>query len=153
MDPVIKVKAFAVLANPARSRHLVWVARDETKQPTTFHRLLGGHVEFGEHAAQAVVREIAEELHVELDGVTFLGVLENVFRYAGEPDHEVVFVYAAVVPDGTVPDDGGWFDDGGPIRVEWRPVDDASKIPLYPDGTQALLEAWVAGTHAGTAAP
>ena len=89
MDPVITVKAFAVLTDAARSRHLVWVARDETKQPATFHRLLGGHVEFGELAAHAVVREIAEELHVELDDVAFLGVLENVFRYAGAPGHEI----------------------------------------------------------------
>lgn len=150
MDPVIKVKAFAVLTDAARSRHLVWVARDETKSPATFHRLLGGHVEFGEHAAQAVVREIAEELHVDLDGVTFLGVLENVFRYAGEPGHEVVFVYAAAVPDSTVPAEGGWFDDGGPIRVEWRPVAGHPEIPLYPDGTQALLDGWVARTHTDT---
>jgi ADP-ribose pyrophosphatase YjhB (NUDIX family) len=151
MDPVITVKAFAVLTDAARSRHLVWVARDETKQPATFHRLLGGHVEFGELAAQAVVREIAEELHVELDDVAFLGVLENVFRYAGAPGHEVVFVYGAVVADETVPDDGGWFDDGGPIRVEWRSIDEESQIPLYPGGTQALLDAWVART--GTATP
>ncbi len=144
MPDTIAVKAFAVLADRARARHLVWVARDETKEPATFHRLLGGHVEFGEHAAEAVVREIAEELHVELAEATLLGVLENVFTYAGTPGHEVVFVYAAEVAGDTVPDDGAWFDDGGPIRVEWRPVDAPAGIPLYPDGTQALLDGWIA---------
>lgn len=153
MDPVIKVKAFAVLTDPSRNRHLVWASRDETKEPAAFHRLLGGHVEFGERAAEAVVREIDEELHVELDAVTFLGVLENVFRYAGAPGHEVVFVYAAEVPDSTVPDDGGWFDDGGPIRVEWRAVDAQSEIPLYPEGAQGLLDAWVAHGGTDTTAP
>ncbi|GAA3701798.1 NUDIX hydrolase [Microlunatus aurantiacus] len=144
MDRMIKVKAFAVLADASRSRHLVWVSQDETKEPPTFHRLLGGHVEFGEGSAEAVVREIADELHHELGEVTLLGVLENVFTYAGAPGHEIVFVYAAVVADGTVPDEGGWYDDGGPIRVEWRPVDGQQEIPLYPDGTQALLDRWVA---------
>ena len=96
-----------MLLNASRSRHLVWVGRDETKQPATFHRLLGGHVEFGEPAADAVVREIVEELHAELAQVTLLGVIENVFTYACAPGHEVVFVYAATVADGVVPEEGG----------------------------------------------
>jgi ADP-ribose pyrophosphatase YjhB (NUDIX family) len=143
VDRVIKVKAFAVLLDASRHRHLVWVGRDETKQPATFHRLLGGHVEFGEHSADAVVREIAEELHTELADVTLLGTIENRFTYAGTPGHEVVFVYAATVADGVVPDEGGWFDDGGPIRVEWRPVDVRTDVPLYPDGTASLIDGWI----------
>ena len=145
MDRTIRVKAFAVLLDGSRSRHLVWVSRDETKQPATFHRLLGGHVEFGEHSADAVVREIAEELATDLAEVTLLGVIENVFTYAGNPGHEVVFVYAATVAAGVVPDEGGWFDDGGPIRVEWRPVDVQTDIPLYPEGTQSLIDDWISG--------
>ena len=121
MDRVIKVKAFAVLLNASRSKHL----------------------EFGEPADDAVVREIVEELHAELAQVTLLGVIENVFTYAGAPGHEVVFVYAATVADGVVPEEGGWFDDGGPIRVEWRSVDVRTDIPLYPDGTQALIDDWI----------
>jgi ADP-ribose pyrophosphatase YjhB (NUDIX family) len=144
VERVIKVKAFAVLLNAARSRHLVWVSRDETKQPATFHRLLGGHVEFGEQAAEAVVREIAEELRTELVDATLLGVVENVFTYAGAPGHEVVFVFAGTIADGVVAEEGGWFDDGGPIRVEWRAVDAHPDIPLYPDGTQALIDDWIA---------
>jgi ADP-ribose pyrophosphatase YjhB (NUDIX family) len=143
----IRVKAFAVLLDRSRSRHVVWVAQDETKRPTTFHRLLGGHVEFGERSADAVVREINEELGTRLEEVVLLGVLENVFRYAGEPGHEVVFVYGATIRDGVVPDGGAWFDDGGAIWVEWRPVDARTEIPLYPDGTQALIDDWVAAHH------
>ncbi|HEY5788436.1 MAG TPA: NUDIX domain-containing protein [Microlunatus sp.] len=143
MDRAIKVKAFAVLLDVSRSRHLVWVSCDETKQPATFHRLLGGHVEFGEHSADAVVREIAEELDTELSEVTLLGVVENVYSYAGTPGHEVVFVYAATVADGVVPDEGGWYDDGGPIRVEWRPVDVETDVPLYPNGSQSLIDDWI----------
>lgn len=144
VDRVIKVKAFAVLLDASRTRHLVWVSRDETKQPTTFHRLLGGHVEFGEHSADAVLREIAEELHITLVEVTLLGVVEDVFEYAGQPGHEVVFVYGATVADQVVPGDGGWFDDGGPIWVEWRPVDVVTDVPLYPNRAQFLIDDWLA---------
>ena len=139
----IKLKAFAVLLDASRTRHLVWLGRDETKQPPQFHRLLGGHVEFGEPSAEAVVREIGEELGTELIGATLLGVVENVFEYAGQPGHEVVFVYAGTLAEGVVPADGGWFDDDGPIRVEWRAVDTDTDIPLYPEGTQRLIESWI----------
>ena len=146
---MIKVKAYAVLLDAARSRHAVWSARDDTKSPPEFHRLLGGHVEFGEHASEAVVREIAEELGVALSDVSLLGVLESIFTYAGEPGHEVAFVYVGELPDDVVPVEGGWFDDGGPIRVDWRAVATDSDVPLYPDGTQRLLDAWV-GTQSNS---
>lgn len=91
----------------------------------------------------AVVREIAEELGTDLAEVTLLGVIENVYTFAGIPGHEVVFVYVATVADGVVPEEGGWFDDGGPILVEWRPVDVQTDIPFYPDGTQSLIDDWI----------
>ena len=99
-------------------------------------------VELGERAADAVVREIAEELGATLLEPRLLGVLENIFTYDGEPGHEVVFVYAGRLAEGDVlPEGGGEFADNGvPMWVEWRPLDDASvDLPLYPDGIGSLL--------------
>lgn len=140
----IKVKAYAVLLDVSRTRHAVWSSRDDTKRPPEFHRLLGGHVEFGESAADAVVREISEELGAELTGVALLGVLESRFTYGGEPGHEVAFVHVGHLPEHVVPDAGGWYDDGGPIRVDWRAVATDTATPLYPEGTQHLLDRWLA---------
>ncbi|GAA3602796.1 NUDIX hydrolase [Microlunatus ginsengisoli] len=154
MQETITVKAYAVLLNESRSRHVVWRGTDPTKRPTDFHRMLGGHVEFGERARDAVVREIAEELGTELSEVSPIGVLESIFRFAGRPGHEVVFLYAATIADGVVPDVGGWFDDGGPIRVEWRAVRTDTDIPLYPDGAQRLIAEWIGtGADGGTRRP
>ena len=58
-------------------------------------RPLGGAIEFGERAREAVVREIREELGVEIREVRLLGVLENLFTLDGQPGHEIVFVYDA----------------------------------------------------------
>lgn len=143
MTGTIKVKAFAVLLDASRTRHVIYLNRDPTKHPAEFHRLLGGHVEFGERSADAVVREIAEELGAELTNTTLLGVVENVFEYAGRPGHEVVFIYGGTIADDVVPAEGGWFDDDGPIRVEWRRVDTNTNIPLYPEGAQQLIDGWV----------
>jgi ADP-ribose pyrophosphatase YjhB (NUDIX family) len=139
---VIKVKAFAVLLNEARDAHLVSRGHDATKSPTDFHRLLGGHVEFGEAAIDAVRREIIEETAAVLHDARCLGVLENRYVYEDEPGHEIVFVYSGRLdPPDPVPVGGGWLSDNDiPIWVEWRPlITDTNAIPLYPDGVDAMI--------------
>jgi ADP-ribose pyrophosphatase YjhB (NUDIX family) len=144
----IQVKAFAVLLNPSRDAHLVWRASDDTKIPPHFHRLLGGHVEFGEATIDAIRREIFEETEAELQDPRLLGVLENRFVYQDVPGHEIVFVYAGELdPPEPVPVSGGWLtDNDAPIWVEWRLLRGSpSAIPLYPDGVDRLI-AQVAAT-------
>jgi ADP-ribose pyrophosphatase YjhB (NUDIX family) len=139
----IKVKAFAVLLNQAADAHLVWRGKDRTKSPTDFHRLLGGHVEFGEAAIDAVRREIIEETAAELQEPQCLGVLENRFVYEDHPGHEIVFVYSGRFdPPDAVSAEGGWLSDNdAAIWVEWRPVvADAIAIPLYPTGVERFIE-------------
>ena len=140
----IKVKVFAVLLDGSGTRHLVWRGADSTKTPDHFHRLLGGHLEFGEPTVVGVEREIEEELGTRLLEPRLLGVLENRFVHEGSPGHEIVFVYAGRLADPeVVGPDGAWMADNGvPIWVEWRPVDDAGlAVPLYPDGLDGLLAA------------
>jgi ADP-ribose pyrophosphatase YjhB (NUDIX family) len=138
----IKVKVFAVLLDGSGTRHLVWRGADSTRTPDRFHRLLGGHLEFGESTVAGVEREIEEELGTRLLEPRLLGVLESRFVHEGEPGHEIVFVYAGRLADPeVVGPDGAWVTDNDvPIWVEWRPVDDAGlDVPLYPDGLRELL--------------
>jgi ADP-ribose pyrophosphatase YjhB (NUDIX family) len=138
----VRVKAMTYLPNAAGTHHAVLKGVDPS-DGHTFHRLLGGSVELGERSAEAVVREIAEELRATLLEPRLLGVLENVFTYDGEIGHEVVFVYAGRLAEGdVVPPEGGWYDDvGTPMWVEWRRCgeDDADALPLYPDGVGELM--------------
>jgi ADP-ribose pyrophosphatase YjhB (NUDIX family) len=141
----IRVKAMAYLPNAAGTHHAVLRGHNPDGD-RVFHRLIGGSVELGERAAEAVVREVAEELKATLVEPELLGVVENVFRFAGELGHEVVFVYAGRLAEGdVVPPEGGWYDDlGTPMWVEWRPVADPAEggddaLPLYPDGLGTLL--------------
>jgi ADP-ribose pyrophosphatase YjhB (NUDIX family) len=140
----IRVKAMAYLPNAAGTHHAV-LRGEDPGEGRVFHRLLGGGVELGERSVEAVVREIAEELHATLLEPRLLGVLENVFTYDGELGHEVVFVYAGRLAEGdVVPPAGGWYDDvGTPMWVEWRPLEPdptAEALPLYPDGAGTLLQ-------------
>jgi ADP-ribose pyrophosphatase YjhB (NUDIX family) len=71
---------------------LVHESYDSVKQ-VGFARPLGGGIDFGETSEAAAIREIKEELGVDITGVKLLGIVENIFVYEGEPGHEVVFIY------------------------------------------------------------
>ena len=71
---------------------LVHESYDSVKE-RGFARPLGGGVDFGETSADAAIREIKEELGLDIAEVKLLGIVENIFIYEGEPGHEIVFVY------------------------------------------------------------
>lgn len=142
----IRTKAMAILFNAARTHHAVIRWTDASKDPPDFHRLVGGSVELGERSVDAVVREIGEELGTTLLAPRLLGVLENVFVFEGESGHEIVFVYAGELADpDVIPPGGGWFQDNGePMFVEWRAVEDSGHLwPLYPGGVGDLARSLV----------
>ncbi len=56
--------------------------------------LPGGHVDFGESAGAALVREIQEEMGVESHATEFLGAVEHTFEQKGETHCEVNLVFS-----------------------------------------------------------
>jgi ADP-ribose pyrophosphatase YjhB (NUDIX family) len=105
-----------------------------------FHRLLGGHVEFGERAADTLRREFVEEIGQVITSVQLLGVLENLFTWRGRPQHEVVFVFSAQFADSAAYEIGEQRvldDDRQYTRVVWRQQRLVSP-PLYPEGVSEL---------------
>jgi ADP-ribose pyrophosphatase YjhB (NUDIX family) len=106
-----------------------------------FHRPLGGHVEFGEYAAQTVHREFGEEIGQPLTDVRLLGVLENIFPWRGHTEHEIVFIFAAAFADPAayeIAEQRIRDEAEGRTRVIWRPGD-AVLPPMYPDGVLDLV--------------
>lgn len=121
---------------------LVVVGQDRAKQQT-FYRPPGGHIEFGELGAAAVVREIREELHCGLEAVRFIGFLENLFTYRGKPGHELVLLYDGRLDDGSFYERESFSGVEGEFEFEcvWRSPQEAAAEgrPLYPDGLAELL--------------
>ena len=108
-------------------------------------RPLGGSIEFGERAREAVVREIREELGVEIREVRLLGVLENLFTLDGQQGHEVVFVFDARFVDESLYQreklpftEAGW--SSGDAR--WFDLTKAAQDParLAPEALLEFLE-------------
>jgi ADP-ribose pyrophosphatase YjhB (NUDIX family) len=132
----------------------ILVGRHETGEDV-FYRPLGGGIEVGEYAQDAVAREIREELGLEIEPIRRRAVLENVFTYRGEQAHEIVFVVeSAFVDDAAyrresfVAEEGS-AGDSDERRAETQAVQPATWVavdhftgdaaPLYPAGLLDVL--------------
>jgi 8-oxo-dGTP pyrophosphatase MutT (NUDIX family) len=96
-------------------------------QGDAFWALPGGGIEPGESAAQALARELHEELGVDLGLPISLGALavvaENFFSYAGVAHHEIgLYLHASPLP-------------GNPLVVTAGPYDGV-------EGSRRLIFAW-----------
>lgn len=110
-----------------------------------FYRPPGGGIEFGETSESALCREWREELETELVQTEYLGALENVFTYEGQPGHEIILVHRVELADeerfraDTV---AGAESDGTPYIARWLPLDEvrSGAAILYPTGLLELLD-------------
>jgi ADP-ribose pyrophosphatase YjhB (NUDIX family) len=116
---------------------------DDTQKGERYCRPPGGAIEFGERAADALRREIREEVHTEITEPTLLGVLENTFQLEGVPKHELVFVFDTAFSDDALYQlaEVPLFEPGWHGRLTWEPIGAfrRGRIPLYPDGLLSLL--------------
>ncbi len=137
-----------VAAHSDSSRHLVSLNAPTIENPLGFHRLIGGGVERGETHEEALRREVQEELQADIVDLTFLGVVENIFRYNGELGHEIVALYSGRLSPEPAPEGGTLTEsDGSIVPILWRPFDDTDvSIPLYP----SAADGWIhdVGAHA-----
>lgn len=97
----------------------------------------GGQVMFGETAAQAIERELIEEVGVKAKVGEFLAVGELFFPVGERTIHQLFLQFAATLPDDALTDDVTpgleLGRDGGPkLRFEWVDIDRLREIPLYP---------------------
>ncbi|MDP3052122.1 MAG: NUDIX domain-containing protein [bacterium] len=86
----IKIKAMCLVEHERKL--LLAGGYDEIKKEK-FFRVLGGSINFGEKAEDALRREIKEELDSGIENLQFLTVVENVFTYNGQEGHEITFLY------------------------------------------------------------
>ena len=108
-----------------------------------FYRPPGGGIENGERAAEAMRRELHEELDVDIPDSQLLGVVENIFDYGGETKHEIVFLFRATVRDKrltSVPE-LQIVDNTFTFRAVWHPLDALirGEVRLYPEEVQQRL--------------
>ncbi|GLI26214.1 NUDIX hydrolase [Agromyces rhizosphaerae] len=126
---------------PVRDGHVLVLDGNDSVKGLAFHRAIGGGIEFGETAEEALRREFVEELGVALGRVELLEVVENIFTYEGTPGHEIAHVFAVESAEiDAIPLDARLhvLDQGSPIR--WVPIRETPD-PFFPHGVAELLHA------------
>jgi ADP-ribose pyrophosphatase YjhB (NUDIX family) len=93
-----------------------------------------------------VAREIREELGAEIADIRFLGVIENIFTYAGSKGHEIMLFYSARLVEERfyMQESVLGHDDDGEFVARWVSLDAARRAtaePVYPEGLVDLIEA------------
>ena len=128
--------------------HVLLAEGHDAVKGKTFYRGLGGEVEFGDHADDAVVRELLEELDRAVEVRALLGVIENHFVFEGEPGHEIVFEYVLEFAPGAAPADLKPLEarEGKAIfTAKWIPLAEvmADMQQTYPEGMRDRLAGWL----------
>ena len=127
---------------PVKDAHVLALFGRDSVRGLDFLRAIGGGIEFGERADEALHREFMEEVGVRLDSATRIGVYDNIFTYEGEAAHEIAHVYAVTSSElDAVSLDAELevLDEGSPIR--WVPIERirSGEIPLFPSGAPEAL--------------
>lgn len=112
--------------------------------PINFYFLPGGHVEHGEAAQDAVIREFIEETESHCSIKRFLDCLE----YSFEPghssichNHEYNFVFELQSDDLKVEYPLAQLEDH--IALVWMPLAELSKIDFRAEPLRELLPQWI----------
>jgi ADP-ribose pyrophosphatase YjhB (NUDIX family) len=103
----------------------------------------GGRVELGEPAAEALRREMREELGTGLTVQSLLWLIENFYRDDGTNFHELALYFRVAFPAGSGlygrPDRFHGDEEGMRLIFRWFPVDGLEEVTLYPTFLRTAL--------------
>jgi 8-oxo-dGTP pyrophosphatase MutT (NUDIX family) len=137
-----RVVALALIRRPGTREILVSNSRDEFAG-VRFQRPFGGGVDFGERGDEALRRELAEELGIELGKARLIGAVENLFVFEGQPGHEILLLYETEFADASLYEKDRFEGvEAEPKTGVWRDLDNPrTDLPLYPPGLAGHIAA------------
>ena len=134
--------ALAIIRRPD-GKILVDKGSDPTRN-LIFYRAPGGGIDFGEQAHDAVVREVMEEMQLEIRAVNTWKVVENIFTYKNKLMHEMLFLVQCEFVDSSMysKDQHPHIEPGRETTyATWKSLDDieAEGAVLVPEAMRELF--------------
>ena len=134
-ENTIKVKA---LCNFKRNDSIFVFEYPDSVKGDYYYRPIGGTVNFGEKAIDALHREINEELGTSIVNPKLEHVFENIFVCDGFKGHEIVFMYSASFTENRFYEKDEFTlteSNGEKIPVKWIPISKfiAKELRLVPE--------------------
>jgi 8-oxo-dGTP diphosphatase len=102
--------------------------------------LPGGHVEFRERAADALAREIREEMGRDARVGRFLGCVEHTFKQKGRWHAEINLVFVLTIPGLLADEPPEACEDW--ITFRWCPIRALACAALEPAPLRRLIPLW-----------
>ena len=145
-DRRFNLRAVAVILDREQRRVVIHHASHED-----FWTLPGGRVELGESAAEALVREMREEMGVEVEVGRLLWVVEGFVTFLERHWHEISFYFLAILPsdcplynqakwsgieegieDFFIPEELRGTTNNLELLFEWHDIDRLHDVNLFP---------------------
>jgi len=104
-----------------------------TREGLGFCVLPGGRVEMGEGTSESLVRELQEELGMDIEIIGIKAFVENFFEFDNKNYHELQYVYVAKFKDKSIEDRKGEFVGAEEKDIfEWKNIMDLPQINYKP---------------------
>jgi len=98
------------------------------------YALPGGHVSFGETSKETLIREIKEEISVEIDCDRLIWVEENFWKWGKKKAHNISLYYlVSLKNDADIPDDYcKKLNDNKNVSIQWLSFNEIPHVTIYP---------------------
>lgn len=133
----IMIRDFAATDPGHGTERQVLVQCDEDE---SFYRFAGGTVEYGETAAEAIVREFMEEYDLEVTVGPLIAVNEHFFQYYGKEHHQVTLIHHCELTQTDEIPEPLWHKEHSSVKLVWRTLSQLRRRPVYPEGIFPMLE-------------
>jgi thiaminase/transcriptional activator TenA len=141
--PPSAVRAIVLAVIRNRDRILLWEDFNPDSGEIVCVPLAGG-LEFGESGAEAIARELREEIGATATRCDYFATIEDIFDWAGQKRHELHLVYDVDVAERSIYEAEEVpvvEDDGSTYLARWRPLKEfRDSARLVPDRLLELIE-------------
>lgn len=110
-----------------------------TVPQTDFWFLPGGRVKLGETLAEALARELEEELHVSGAQSQFCWLVENFFSEAERPVHEISAFFSVTLPPDSPCLAQSEFNEAPDLSFRWFSLSEMAALDVRPSFLKTKL--------------